>query len=48
MVAQVIEGAAKPVGGDSEATIQLNTPDKPAEVGPPEDQRKRQTTKAKG
>jgi len=34
VVAQVLDGAAKPVGGDSEATIQLNTPDKPAEVGP--------------
>jgi hypothetical protein len=34
VVAQVFDGAAKPVGGDSEATIQLNTPDEPAEVGP--------------
>src|SRR5579872_2153335 len=37
IVAQVFDGAAKPVGGDSEATIQINTPDQPAEVGPTED-----------
>jgi hypothetical protein len=36
MVAQIFDGAAKPVGGDSEATIQLNTPDQPAETAPPE------------
>lgn len=37
IISQVFDGAAKPVGGDSEATIQLNTPDQPAEMGPPED-----------
>jgi hypothetical protein len=36
-VAQVFDGAAKPVGGDSAATIQLNVPEQPAEVGPPQD-----------
>lgn len=34
MVSQVVDGAAKPVGGDAEATIQLNTPGVPATIGP--------------
>lgn len=34
LVAQVLDGAAKPVGGDADATIQLNTPDTPAPIGP--------------
>lgn len=34
MASQVLDGAAKPVGGDAEATIQLNTPEVPATIGP--------------
>ena len=41
VVAQVLDGAAKPVGGDSGATIELNTPDAPAQIGPPEGRQQR-------
>jgi hypothetical protein len=34
MVSQLLEGAAKPVGGDSSSTIQLNTAEQPATIGP--------------
>ena len=41
MASQVLDGAAKPVGGDAEATIQLNTPEVPATIGPAAGQRTR-------
>jgi len=41
MASQVLDGAAKPVGGDAEATLQLNTPEVPATIGPEAAQRKR-------
>jgi len=42
VTSQLLDGAAKPVGGDAEATIQLNTPEVPATIGPKVEQRKGQ------
>jgi hypothetical protein len=34
LASHLLDGAAKPVGGDAEATIQLNTREVPATIGP--------------